>query len=687
MQSDSVARFSLQPGTHLPPGAWPDDDGVNFSVLARDAVAVELCLYTDGDAQPLQCIRLDPRRNRTFFFWHVYVEGARPGLRYTWRVANAGQDLAQVPELLDPWARAVDDEHWNRRATMAGDWGHALRAIVTAPAERDPLLQPVSCDLNDAVIYEVHVGGFTRHPSSGVKHPGTFAALIEKIPYLKALGITHVELLPVMAFDEQDVPPGVAELGLRNYWGYSTCAFYAPHPRYCIDPARAPQEFQDCVRALHAAGIGVLLDVVFNHTSEGGRTGPVINFKALANDIFYHLDRNDPGNYRDYTGCGNTVNCNHPLVTNFIVRCLEYWAANLGVDGFRFDLASVFARDENGNVMANPFLPWSIELSPILIERPLIAEAWDAAGLYQVGAFPGMHWSEWNGRYRDLVRRFVRGDRGLIGELATRLTGSSDLYGASNRLPANGINFFTCHDGFTLQDWVSYNGKHNVANGEQNRDGSDDNLSWNCGAEGESDDAAVLELRRRQARNALAILLLSQGVPMLLAGDEVLHSQRGNNNAWCQDNELSWFDWTRLESQADMLRFVRELIALRRRHPALRARRFLTGDIQADTNAPDIRWHGRELDQPPWHDPDAQLLAFTLAPTQPDEAPLHVVLNMADTTCTVALPQWPGLRWRRALDTARVSPDDIRPPAEQVVLKAGEYPVQAHSVVVLEARG
>ncbi|HVL02387.1 MAG TPA: glycogen debranching protein GlgX [Dongiaceae bacterium] len=687
MSTDNDAPYAIQPGQHWPPGAYPDDNGVNFSILAREAVTAELLLYADGAEEPLQCVALDSRLHRTFFFWHVYVEGARPNLRYTWRVAEPDQDLANAPELLDPWARAVDNRHWNRALAASGEAGHqVLRAIVTERDERDPALRPIRCDLNDAVIYEVHVGGFTRHPSAGVNNPGTFAGLIEKIPYLQQLGVTHVELLPVMAFDEQDVPFNVNDQGLHNYWGYSTCAYFAPHPGYCIDPARAPQEFTDCVRALHEAGIGVLLDVVFNHTAEGGRGGPIINFKALANDVFYHTDPDDRSNYRDYTGCGNTVNCNHPWVTNFIVRCLEYWASSLGVDGFRFDLASVFARDADGNVMAEPLLPWSIELSPVLIGRPLIAEAWDAAGLYQVGSYPGMHWSEWNGRYRDLVRRFVRGDRGLIGELATRLTGSSDLYGPSHRLPSNGVNFVTCHDGFTLHDLVSYNGKHNDANGEENRDGTNDNLSWNCGAEGDTEDADVLVLRQRQARNAFTILLLSQGVPMLLAGDEVLHSQNGNNNAWCQDNELSWFDWTRVESQADMVRFVRELIALRKRHPALRARRFLTGEVQPETGLPDICWHGCELNQPQWNDPDAQLLAFTLAPLQPDEPPLHAVFNMADAVCAAPLPEWPGLRWHRALDTACVSPDDIVPPSEQTPLESDHYEVQPRSVLVLEAR-
>jgi glycogen operon protein len=505
---------------------------------------------------------------------------------------------------------------------------------------------------------------------------------MEKIPYLRELGVTHVELLPVMAFDEQDVPPGVAARGLRNYWGYSSYGFYAPHPRYCVDPAQAPREFRDCVKALHEAGIGVILDVVFNHTAEGGTQGPTINFKAIAADIFYHRDAN--GGYRDYTGCGNTVNCNHPLVTSFIVRCLEYWGGELGVDGFRFDLASVFARGEDGAVLANPPLPWSIELSPALVKRPLIAEAWDAGGLYHVGAFPGMRWAEWNGRYRDVMRRFVRGEPGLMGEVATRLAGSSDLYGGG-RLPASSVNFVTCHDGFTLYDLVSHEHKHNEANGEDNRDGSNDNLSWNCGAEGEIADPRILTLRRRQAKNFLAILFLSQGVPMFLAGDEVLRGQRGNNNAWCQDNELSWFDWRLTQTNHDMLRFVRELIALRKRHPGLRRRRFLTGRPAPGASLPDIAWHGERLHEPPWHDGGARLLAFTLAGVDPGEGPLHVILNMSDAARAVAVPELAGYAWWRALDTALAAPEDIAPPERQSAVEGDRYVAQARSVVVLEA--
>ena len=533
--------------------------------------AVELLLYAEADSpEPFQVITLTPEQNRTFFFWHVFVEGLPPRTYYTWRAdgptdtEQTGRSFNPRKELLDPWARAVTDALWDRRrAADPQDASHtALRAIVTEPPprQRDPVAPRA---LDGAIIYELHIGGFTRHSSSAVKHPGTFAGVIEKIPYLRALGVTHVELLPVMAFDEQDVPAAAAARGLSNYWGYSTHSFYSPHPGYCVEPARAVEEFRALIDALHDAGISVLLDVVFNHTAEGSPQGPMINFKGLANDIFYHLDAADRRRFRDYTGCGNTVNCNHPLVTAFIVHCLEYWVEEMGVDGFRFDLASVFARDQRGELMADPPVPWAIESSRILSRVPVIAEAWDAAGLYHVGAFPGMAWTEWNGRYRDVMRRFVRGDPGLLGEVATRIAGSADLYAHGGRLPGNSINFITCHDGFTLHDLTSYNAKHNQANGEDNRDGTHDNASWNCGVEGETSDPAVRALRLRQAKNFMAMLLLSRGVPMLLAGDEVLKSQQGNNNAYCQDNALAWFDWRLVEVNRDMLRFTQALIALR----------------------------------------------------------------------------------------------------------------------------
>lgn len=693
--------YALRPGSRFPSGASAAADGVNFSIFSRHASRVELLLYAAADsAAPFQTIVLDPEVNRSFFFWHVFVVGLPTGTHYTWRMDGpsdttaTGRRFYPDRELLDPWARAVSDSVWHRARACAGPDGrpNGLRGIVVAqlPSATPAAARPwTRADLEGAVIYELHVGGFTRHSSAAVDNPGTFAALKAKIPYLRELGVTHVELLPVMAFDAQDVPMQVAAHGLRNFWGYSTHSFWAPHPGYCVDPVRATQEFRDLVDALHVAGIAVILDVVFNHTAEGGDGGPVIHFRGMANDIFYHLDAADRRRYLDFTGCGNTVNCNHPLVSAFIVHCLEYWVETLGVDGFRFDLASVFSRGDHGVPLSNPPLPWAIETSRVLAQIPVIAEAWDAAGLYHVGAFPGMAWSEWNGRYRDLMRRFVRGDPGLVGEIASRIAGSADLYADDGRCPANSINFVTCHDGFTLNDLVSYNGKHNAANGEDNRDGSNDNLSWNCGVEGATDDPAVNVLRIRQAKNLLAILMLSRGVPMLLAGDEVLRTQQGNNNAWCQDNDLGWFDWSLTERNATMLRYTRELIALRRRHPCLTVNRYFSGQPVPGRTVPlaaDVNWHGIRLNEPLWHDPHAQVLAFTLAGLSEAEADVHVILNMSGQHLDAPLPDLGARRWHRALDTALSAPQDIRPPADQTVLPALRYAVQPRSVVVLEAR-
>jgi glycogen operon protein len=689
----AAAGYATRPGSRFPPGPTVLSDGVNFCVFSRHAARVELLLYAAPDSpEPFQVITLTPERNRTFFFWHVFVEGLPPRTCYTWRTdgpsdtQHTGRCFNPRKELLDPRARAASDAVWDRRrAADPQDAGRAsLRAIVPEPMQpRDPVAPR---GLERAIIYEVHVGGFTRHPASGVRHPGTFSGLVEKIPYLRELGVTHVELLPVMAFDEQDVPAVAAARGLRNYWGYSTHSFFSPHPGYCVDPALADREFRALTDALHEAGIGVLLDVVFNHTAEGGAQGPMINFKGLSNEIFYHLDAADRRRYRDYTGCGNTVNCNHPLVSSFIVQSLEYWVEQMGVDGFRFDLASVFARDQRGELMPDPPVPWAIESSRILSRVPLIAEAWDAAGLYHVGAFPGMAWAEWNGRYRDVMRRFVRGDPGLVGEVATRIAGSADLYADDGRLPGNSINFITCHDGFTLHDLTSYNTKHNEANGEDNRDGTGDNASWNCGVEGQTSDPVILAVRVRQAKNCLALLMLSRGVPMLLAGDEVLRSQGGNNNAYCQDNALSWFDWTLVESNRAMLRFTRELIVLRRRHACLTANRFFDGKPVPGRTVPDIAWHGARLDELPWYQGDGRFLRFTMAGLEAAEEDLHVILNMSDHAVDAPLPAMPGRRWHLALDTAQPPPADILARAQQKPHAETFYPVNARSVVVLEAR-
>ena len=696
---DNMAiQYEVSPGYRYPQGAKPDREGVNFSIFGLNAKCAELLLYERPDSpEPFQVIRLDPNVNKTFLSWHVYVHGLPIGTSYTWRMdgpsdtRNSGFRFDPSKKLLDPWAKAVTDHFWNRAAASRdGSVGPcSFRAMVVDDSGYDwEGDTPIRRRYEDTVIYEMHVGGFTRHPSAKVANPGTFAGVTEKIPYLLSLGVTDVELLPVMAFDEQDVPPGAARLGLQNYWGYSTHSFFCPHPGYCISPDQGThiQEFRDMVKALHKAGIGVIVDVVFNHTAEGGAAGPTINFKGLGNPGFYHLDPADRSRYLDFTGCGNSVNANHPVVADFLHDILVYWVKELHVDGFRFDLASALGRGENGEPMRNAPLLWQIELSDTMAYSRIIAEAWDAVGLYQVGGFPGFRWREWNGRYRDSIRRYVAGEQGLIGEVATRVMGSSDLYARSGRLPTTSINFITCHDGFTLNDLVSYNGKHNEANGEDNRDGCNDNHSWNCGFEGCAEDPAILALRHRQAKNLFALLLLSQGVPMILAGDEVLQTQIGNNNAYCQDNAISWFDWGLLATNAEMFAFVQRLIAFRKRHPSLRQQRFLTGEPTGESGIPDVVWHGKALHQPEWDDPQSQFLAYTLAGTDKDEEHLHIIFNMGGASCEAELPVIADRYWHCAIDTSLLPPDEITPPNKQLPLIDSHYPVQGRNVVVLESR-
>ena len=689
-------KYNIKTGFPYPAGATSNGDGVNFSIFSRHATQVELILFENAESpDPFQVIRLEPQINRTFYAWHVYVEKLLPGTWYTWRMdgpvntKESGLRFDKDKHLVDPWARAVSQKLWDRQlACQPGDNVHcSMRSMVVDAAYDWEGDQPLSIRSENAIIYELHVGGFTRHSSAGVKHPGTFAGLIEKIPYLEELGITHVELLPIMAFDEQDVPLGTSELGLLNYWGYSTHSFFSPHPGYCVTPEQGThiKEFRDLVKAMHKAGIGVILDVVFNHTAEGGVGGPVINFRGIDREVFYHIDPLDKSIFRDYTGCGNTVNANHPLVANFIITCLEYWVEEMHVDGFRFDLASAMARGEGGIPLHDPPVLWGIELSEKLFRTKLIAEAWDAAGLYQVGSFPGYRWAEWNGRYRDVIRRFLRGDKGLVGELATRICGSSDLYHPEGRLPINSINFVTCHDGFTLLDLFSYNEKHNQANGENNQDGCSNNLSWNCGVEGPNVDSHIQLLREKLVKNTFAILLLSQGVPMLLAGDEVLKSQQGNNNGYCQDNELTWFDWNISGRNWEMLQFVRRMIALRKRHMSLMRRRFLNGKKHDEKDLPDISWHGAKIDEPRWDNADSRVLAFTLAAAGEGDTDLHVMLNMSEDSIEMDLPPIRNRCWNLAIDTSKSFPNDAILPEEQTPHKSRTYKVAPRTVVVMES--
>ncbi len=646
---------------------------------------MELLLYADAAAiEPFQTVPLALPANRHAFHWHCAVADLPAGTQYNWRVTLQDPDGTERRiEVLDPFARAISHARW-QRANWSVEGRLGLRAIVTTqPASMDEAAPHAPIGLEGAVIYELHVGGYTRHRSSGVQHPGTFAGLIEKIPYLQDLGITHVQLMPVMSFDTQDVPPSVAALGLTNYWGYSPIVFGSLHGGYVVEPESATQgdEFRALVQALHGAGIGVILDIVLNHTTEAGLQGPTLNFKGLLPQTFYHRDGNE---FRDYTGCGNTVNANHPDVTRLLVDSLRIWADEYHVDGFRFDLASALVRDTDGQPMEHP--PCIAAMEAALPALSLIAEPWDAVGLHHVGNFPGRNFHEWNDRYRDTLRRVLQGEPGLISLLATCLAGSSDFYAASDRGPQHSINFITCHDGFTLHDLVSYREKHNEGNGEDNRDGSPHNLSWNCGTEGETLDEPTLQIRHRHARNALALLLLSQGVPMLLAGDELLRTQAGNTNAWCQDNEISWFDWRLTEANAAMLDFVRQMIALRRRHPGLSRRHFLRGAARPAAGTTDIVWHGTQLGEPAWDDPDCRFLAFTLAGCSAGEDPLHVIINMSDRSEAVLLPEVAGRHWHLAVDTSRTSPGDILEGTARIPVSSPDWRSLPRSVVVFEGR-
>jgi glycogen operon protein len=685
-------------GRSLPLGATQQADGINFALLSRHATRVYLALYPLEGAESLAEFELHPRKNRTGDHWHILVTGLPPTFRYGWRVDGPrGPEHHFNPEqvLLDPAATALaDGAVWGHSPDIPGksrDCTAKRSLFYRRPYHWQEDAPPLTA-LEDSIIYELHVRGFTCHPSSGVQHPGTFAGLIEKIPYLQWLGVTAVELLPIHEFDECDCPftnPLTGE-PLRNLWGYNSVAFAAPKAAYAHGGREHNQrnEFREMVRAFHKAGIEVILDVVFNHTGEGDSRGRTYSFRGIDNSLYYLVAPD--GRYLNYTGCGNTLNCNHPIVRNLLITCLRYWVADMHVDGLRFDLASVFGRDSMGNVLVEPPVVELIAEDSVLADTKLIAEPWDAAGLYQVGRFPyGRRWSEWNGRYRDDVRRFWRGDLGAAADLATRLCGSADLYESSGRLPRHSLNFITCHDGFTLHDLVGYNHKHNEANGENNRDGMDENFSWNCGVEGLTDDPVVLGLRRRQAKNLMATLLLSQGVPMLLAGDEFLRTQQGNNNAWCQDNETSWVDWTLSSKNADFLRFVREMIALRKRHPALRRHGFFRGRGPSGDLAPDVVWHGLEPNKPDFS-AHSRTLALAIdgrevEPPGVTDCDFYFAFNAWREALPFHIPVSPsGRPWRRVVDTVLASPLDIVAVEEAPRVPADTlYLVAPYSMIVL----
>ena len=681
----------IQRGTTYPLGATLRDGGVNFCVFSKYATAVSLLFFDHADdARPARVIPLDPLQNRTHHYWHAFVPGAGPGQIYAFTAGGKiaperGRRFDPDKILLDPYGRALAKPAGYDRLA-AGQPGNncatAMKSVVTDVSRYDwEGVEPPSHPFSRTVIYEMHVGGFTKNPNSGVDPSlrGTYRGLIEKIPHLQQLGVTAVELLPVFQFDEQDAPPG-----LLNYWGYAPVSFFAPHAGYSssTDPLAVLDEFRDMVKALHRAKIEVILDVVYNHTAEGDEHGPTLCFKGLANDTYYILEK-DRALYSNFTGTGNTLNANQPVVRRMILDSLRYWVREMHVDGFRFDLASILSRDESGCPMDNPTVLWEIDTDPVLADVKLIAEAWDAAGLYQVGSFAGDRWKEWNGKFRDDVRSFLRAENGMVTRMPERLLASPDLYGHEEQEPEQSINFVTCHDGFTLNDLVSYDRKHNEANGEGNRDGNDDNRSWNCGVEGPSDDRAIERLRNRQVKNFLTLTMISLGVPMLTMGDEVRRTQLGNNNAYCQDSELSWFDWTLPERHADVFRFASRLIHNRvhRVIPEENVGRTLN-EILARAR---IEFHGVTLNKPDWGE-TAHTLAATVSSTHGGPA-LHVIINAYWEPLDFALPVLDQHRWYRWIDTALESPDDICDDwLKASRVNTPSYHVEARSIVILFAR-
>ena len=674
-------------GRSSPLGATVVPGGVNFSVYSRSASAVDLLLFDRvDDSRPFRVVPIDPVENRTYHYWHVFVPGLRQGQLYGYRV-HGPRDPARglwfdsSKLLLDPYGRgvAVPDGYSRDAAKVPGDnTSVAMKSVVVDSADYDwegetPLCRPST----RTVIYEMHVRGFTRHASSGLsaKTRGTYAGLIEKIPHLQQLGITAVELLPVFQFDAQDAPRGLA-----NYWGYSPVSFFSPHSAYSSrqDPLGPVNEFRDMVKALHRAGIEVILDVVFNHTAEGDERGPILCFRGFENEAYYILEQ-DRSRFANYSGTGNTLNANHPIVRRMILDSLRYWVGEMHVDGFRFDLASILSRDSSGQVMSNPPVLWDIESDPALVGTKFIAEAWDAAGLYQVGSFIGDSWKEWNGRYRDDVRSFFRGEDDTVERFADRFLGSPAIYGHKERDSEESINFVTCHDGFTLNDLVSYNEKHNEANGESNRDGADENRSWNCGVEGPSVDPLVEALRNRQVKNFLAVTMLSLGVPMIGMGDEVRRTQFGNNNAYCQDNKTSWLDWSLLDKHMDVDRFVRLLIERRRlRNPEAEQHHLSLNQLLARAVK---TWHGVKIGKPDWSSSSHSIALSAHLPH--DNVITHLIFNAYWEPLDFELPEGNCGVWKRWIDTALDAPNDIVSWKDSPIVADSKYAAGPRSVVVL----
>lgn len=708
-------KIEVLPGQPLPLGAHLNDCGARFALFSRHATDIWLLLFDKPeDAKPGHTIKLDPKLHRTGDIWHVELKGISEGQLYAYRVEGPddpanGHRFNRNKLLIDPYARALTETATRDLADAHGYGRNSPNAeplfLIQDDNARTPkciLLndefdwqgdRPLNYPLRECIIYETHVRGLTMHPTANVQHPGTFEGIIEKIPYFKELGITSFELLPIQEFDEHEmnrISPLTGEK-LQNYWGYSTIAFFAPKLRYSAKACFGEQvkAFKTMVRECHKAGIEIILDIVLNHTSEGNETGLTLSFKGLDNVIYYSLEK-DKRRYKNYSGCGNTLNCNHPIVRDFILDCLHYWVIEMHVDGFRFDLASVLSRGENGEILENPPLVERIAEDPILKNTKIIAEAWDAAGAYQVGSFSEKRWAEWNGRYRDDMRRFWRGDPGMIPAFATSFAGSADLYQKSGRKPYHNINYITCHDGFTLNDLVTYNQKHNEANGEKNHDGINDNYSFNFGVEGETDDPMIEKLRKQQIKNFLTTLLLSQGTPMLSGGDEFRRTQKGNNNAYCQNNEISWYDWSFIKKHKDIFRFCKTLIALRKKHPVFRRPYFFLGIDKNQNHYRDVHWFDEQTREHKW-DANSRMLTCLMdgasleTGAEFDDNDVCIMLNIDFKTHRFRIPRAPhGKKWYLSIDTSKESPYDILPVGEEMYLDdQNYYTLEQRSMVVL----
>lgn len=704
-------NLKTAPGLPTPLGAYVHNNGVQFSIFSRNASGVKLILFHNSEPDSdFTEIALDPFLNKTGDVWHIWIEGLSEGQVYGYRISGEydpanGHRFNENKLLIDPYSRAITGNFiWDlskacgielnvsneAESFSTVDSGPYVPRSIVINGRNEIVKSPIRIPENDLIIYELHVKGFTAHHSSKVNFPGTFKGLTEKIPYLKELGINAVELLPIQEFDEYEninINPFTGER-LKNYWGYSTIAFFAPKGSYSSSGTLGQQvkEFREMVRAFNDAGIEVFLDVVFNHTHEGDHRGPTLSFRGIDNSIYYILDE-DKRFYKNFSGCGNTVNCNHPLVRQFILDALRYWFIEMDVDGFRFDLASILGRDQKGEILSNPPLIEWIEEDPILRNAKIIAEAWDAGGAYLVGKFPG-RWAEWNGRYRDDVRRFWRGEKGLKGAFATRITGSSDLYSTTS--PCRSINFITCHDGFTLNDLVSYNNKHNLENGEDNRDGENHNFSCNWGEEGPTKNQEIEKIRKRMIKNFIATLFISLGVPMLLSGDEFRRTQKGNNNSYCQDNEISWINWDLLQENSDIFEFTKSMILFRKEHPMLRSIRFYTGEQGVKFTTEDIQWKTPENTTPDWDDEDLCIAALINGAYAEEiflipDSDFYMMFNPSNTDIVFSLPQSPsGRRWKLSINTAAQRGMDIYLKDEPIIERE-KITVEAHSMIILTA--